>query len=102
LDYGIPADAVANLDLRSLTAAAIAERSPLGWAIPILVVVGCNVTSVVGTYVYLVFGAADRSEGIEGGRRGRWSVAGSASPVLDARETAITNMGTMTKYVIDR
>jgi hypothetical protein len=44
LEYGIPTEAVANFCLRSLTA--IAERSPLGWANPILVVTG-NVTQLL-------------------------------------------------------
>jgi hypothetical protein len=67
LDYGIPAEAVANLGLRSLTAAAIAECSPFGWAILILVVTGCNVTSVFGVYVDFAFRVVDRR-----GRARRW------------------------------
>ena len=47
LAFGVSAEAVANLCLRTATVAALVRCSPLGWAYPILVVVGCNVTTLL-------------------------------------------------------
>ena len=44
--FGIPAEAVTNLCMRTAPVAALVRCSLLDWAYPILVVVDCNVTTV--------------------------------------------------------
>jgi hypothetical protein len=77
-------EAVANPCLGSLLTAALPECCPLDWAVPILVVEGCNVTTYgneLGFFVW--FGEFDRRAAWRVVRvaRGRWLVGRPASPV---------------------
>jgi hypothetical protein len=82
LVFGIPGSTVANLILLSQPAAAFRKRLPLGWANPILVVEGCNLTAI-GDEMSRTFSAECTSVGSDGAvsieSEGRWSVDRSAS-----------------------
>jgi hypothetical protein len=85
LVFGIPGSTVANLFLLSQPAAAFRKRLPLGWANPILVVEGDEMSRTFSGECMSV-----GSEGAVSISEGRWSVDRSASlsvgPVLGVRK----------------